>query len=499
MADETFVARVRLPVSAEAAFAWHERPGALQRLSPPWESVEVISASGGLEPGARVELELKLGPFRPRWVAVHGEKVPGRSFRDRQESGPFARWEHTHRFEPEGRDACRLLDEVTYRLPLAPFSHWVTAGLAPRLARRKIERLFAYRQATTRADLAATAGDRPLRVLVSGASGLVGSALVPFLTTAGHTVSRLVRDPSQRADDAILWDPARGTIEADRLAGFDAVVHLAGENIAGGRWTAARKAAIRDSRVAGTRLLASTLARRPDPPRVFVSASAIGYYGERGDERLGESAPPGVGFLPETCRDWEREVEPARAAGLRTAQLRIGLVLDPRGGALARMLTPFRLGVAGRLGSGRQWMSWISLDDLLGVIHRALVDERVSGPLNAVAPRPVTNAEFTATLARVLRRPAWLPAPAAALRLALGEMAQDLLLASIRVEPAALARLGHEFRHPALEGALRHMLGRGGSEPDDAAGRPAAPGRAGRTAAGAPAGPVPPRAGRGSR
>lgn len=452
---EHFELATSLPVSADVAFAWHARAGALQRLLPPWERVEVVRRTGGLEEGARVELRMRNGPVWQRWDAVHGEMVAGRSFTDRQERGPFARWEHRHVFEPLGDQACRMVDQVRYALPLAPLSHWCAGGMV----RRRLAQMFAYRHATVRADLAAVAGHRPQRILISGASGLVGRALVPFLSAAGHEVVRLVRTPAPAPEGTLPWDP-RQPLAPERLAGFDAVVHLAGAGIADQRWSAARKATILASRVDGTRTLAVALAASSAPPRVFVCASATGFYGDRGDEVVDERASAGRGFLPEVCVAWEEAAEPARAAGLRVAHVRIGIVLDPRGGALGKMLPIFRLGLAGRLGAGTQFMSWIALDDLLDVVYRAVVDERVRGPLNAVASEPVTNATFTATLARVLRRPAFLPAPAFALRLALGEMAQPLLLASTRVVPAGLLALGHRFRHPDLEGALRHLLGR---------------------------------------
>lgn len=452
---ERFELATTLPVSAETAFAWHARPGALPRLMPPWERVEVVRRTGGLEPGARVALRMRTGPLWQRWDAVHGEMVAGRSFTDRQERGPFAQWEHRHAFEPLGPDACRMVDDVRYELPLAPLSQWFAGGMV----RRRLAQMFAYRHATVRADLAAVAGDRPRRILVSGASGLVGRALVPFLTAAGHEVVRLVRTPAPAPAGTLAWDPQR-PLAPEEVAGFDAVVHLAGAGIADGRWSAARKAEILASRVDGTRTLASALAACKAPPRAFVCASATGFYGDRGEQVLDEAAAPGDGFLPDVSKAWEAAAEPARAAGLRVAHMRIGIVLDPRGGALGKMLPLFKLGLAGRLGSGTQFMSWIALDDLVAVLHRAIVDERVRGAVNAVTAGAVTNAAFTATLARVLRRPAFLPAPAFALRLALGEMAQPLLLASTRVAPGALQALGHGFRHPELEGALRHVLGR---------------------------------------
>jgi uncharacterized protein (TIGR01777 family) len=242
------------------------------------------------------------------------------------------------------------------------------------------------------------------------------------------------------------------------------VVHLAGENVAAGRWSLARKERIRSSRVEGTRLIAEALAGLDRPPPVWVNASAIGFYGDRGDERLDETSAPGDGFLAETCVAWEAATAAARAAGVRVVLLRIGIVLDAKGGALARMLTPFRWGLGGRLGHGRQFMSWITLDDLVGVLRRALVDGGLEGAVNAVAPRPVTNAEFTRTLGRVLRRPTLLPAPALAIRLLLGEMGQELLLAGARVRSAELERCGFEFRHGQLEGALRAVLERPGTD-----------------------------------
>lgn len=298
-----------------------------------------------------------------------------------------------------------------------------------------------------------------MKILVSGSTGLVGSALVPFLVSGGHEVVRLVRGQPQLGATEVPWDPQAGTIEAAKLEGLDAVVHLAGENIAG-RWTAAKKARIRSSRVEGTRLLAETLARLKRPPKTLIGASAIGYYGHRGGEVLREDSPPGAGFLADVCREWEAAARPAAEKGLRVVPLRIGVVLSAAGGALARMLTPFKLGLGGRIGPGNQFMSWIAIDDLTGAIHHALTTESLRGPVNAVAPRPATNLEFTKTLGRVLGRPTIFPMPAFAARLAFGEMADELLLASARVEPAKLVSSGYRFRAPELEGALRHLLGK---------------------------------------
>jgi uncharacterized protein (TIGR01777 family) len=299
-----------------------------------------------------------------------------------------------------------------------------------------------------------------MQILVTGSTGLVGSTLIPALTAEGHRVNCLVRSKSKLGIRDTYWDPTAGELYSPPLEGLDAVIHLAGENIAGGRWTAARKARIRDSRIQGTRLLSGSLAQLARPPKVFVSASAVGYYGDRADEVLTEQSPPGSNFLAGVCREWESATEPAAQHGIRVVILRLGVVLTPTGGALAKMLTPFRMGVGGIIGSGKQYMSWIAIDDLVRIIIYMLKTDSLNGPTNAVAPNPVTNAEFTKTLGRVLRRPTVLPMPAFAARLALGEMADELLLASARVVPSKLLASGFVFRHPDLESALTDLLGK---------------------------------------
>ena len=298
-----------------------------------------------------------------------------------------------------------------------------------------------------------------MRVAVSGTRGLIGAEVVSALSAAGIEVVRLVRRDPAPGEAAVRWDPGKGIADKARLAGLDAVVHLAGENIAAGRWNAARKAAIRESRVEGTRRLCDALADLPEPPKTLVCASAIGYYGDRGDDVLTEESPAGAGFLPEVCREWEAATGPAGRKGIRVVLLRIGVVLTPRGGALSRMLPPFRMGFGGVLGSGKQYVSWIALDDLSGIVLHALAKEELRGPVNAVAPCPVTNRELTEALGKVLSRPTPLPVPAFALRLAVGEMADALLLASTRVVPRRLEETGYRFRFPELHGALRHLLG----------------------------------------
>jgi uncharacterized protein (TIGR01777 family) len=456
----TFVRHTSLPAPVAEAFRWHARPGALERLTPPWEPIEVLERTGhGLTDGTRVTLGIRLGPLHWRWISAHSDYREGEQFRDIQVSGPFAHWEHTHRFAPDGLSACTLEDRITYALPLGVVAH-LCAGP---LVRRKLERLFAYRHRITMQDLAAHAVCREgkaMHILVTGSTGLIGSTLVPFLTTGGHQVTRLVRTAPRPGATEVYWQPETGSIATPGLEGLDAVVHLAGENIAAGRWSAEKKARIRDSRVQGTRVLCDALAQLVNPPKVLVSASAVGYYGDRGAEVLREESRPGRDFLADVCRAWEAATAPAAQRGIRVVNLRFGMVLSAAGGALAKMLFPFKMGVGGIVGSGQQYMSWIALDDVIGAIHHALITDTLHGPVNAVAPNPVINAVFTKTLGRVLRRPTLVPLPAFAARAAFGEMADALLLASTRVEPAKLQDTHYTFRYPELEGALRHVLGK---------------------------------------
>lgn len=297
-----------------------------------------------------------------------------------------------------------------------------------------------------------------MRVAVSGSTGLVGSALVWALLDGGHSVTRVVRAGSELGEGSVRWDPVGGSVDAVGLEGHDAVVNLAGENLGGGRWDEEKKARIRDSRVLGTRLLAETLTGLSDPPEVLVCASAVGFYGDRGEEVLTEQSPTGSGFLARVSRELEEATGAAEEAGMRVVRLRFGIVLSPWGGALGETLGPFKLGLGGPIGGGRQWWSWVALDDVVGAILFALTDERMSGPANVTSPNPVRHREFARTLGKVLRRPAVLPVPAFAIRAALGEMADELLLASARVQPARLLGEGYGFGYPELEGALRHLL-----------------------------------------
>lgn len=452
-----FQHRTGIAGATRDAFAWHTRPGALERLTPPWENARVVSTRGGLENGAETELELRAGPLTLRWLARHQNYLDGQQFCDVQVRGPFAHWEHTHRFIPNPPDGFWMDDSIQFLPPLGFLGK--TLG-GPQITAR-LARMFRYRHEILAHDLAVHRrySGPPLKVLISGATGLVGSALHRFLTAGGHQVIPLRRRSGAVSEVLPSWDPATGQANLQSAGPLDAVVHLAGESIAQ-RWTTAAKQRIRNSRIAGTRLLCETVARMPQPPQVLVCASGVGYYGDRADEWLTEESAPGTGFLPEVAQAWEAATEPARARGIRVVNLRFGMILARQGGALASMLPLFQCGLGGPLGDGRMYWSWISLDDVLGVIHHALTQPSLSGPVNAVSPDCHRNTEFTRILGTVLHRPVILPAPRRLLEGLLGEMAHELLLASTRVRPTRLLESGFAFQFADLEHALRHLLGK---------------------------------------
>lgn len=447
---------LELPVDRVELFDWHARPGAFERLSPSWERLEIQDRRGGIRDGGYLHMIMHRGPLRLAWHARHHGYVHGEKFEDSIERGPFAHWHHTHGFEDTPAGA-RLRDRIEYALPLEPISWW----LAGRYTQRELERMFRQRHERTTNDLRRHVLDgrlAPMRVGLTGASGLVGHELTAFLQTGGHEVVPFVRG---HAGQGIAWDPATGTIDAPAVEGLDAVVHLAGESVSE-RWTPTKMQRILDSRVNGTRLLCETLAACERKPRVLISASAVGIYGDTGDSWVNEGSAIGDEsfFLSKVSRAWEDATEPARAAGIRVVHLRIGVVLTPRGGALAKLLLPAKFGLGGPLASGRQFMSWIDCDDLLGVILHAIRCEQLEGPVNAVAPEPVAQREFARTLGKVLRRPACLPLPRAVVSGVFGQMGREVLLAGQRVRPTRLLESGFRFDHPTLEQCLRHQLGR---------------------------------------
>jgi len=424
----------------DTVFAWHERPGAFERLMPPWQPVHLIAEAGSLADGRAV-----IGlPGGIRWVAHHGGCDPPYRFVDDLVSLPVP-WHHVHSFTPDGAARTRITDAVVTPIP---------ASL--------LRRMFVYRHVQLRGDLDAVAGLRRLdptvrTIAVTGSSGLVGTALCAFLSTAGHRVVRLVRRQPRTGSER-EWRPDNP--DPAIFEGVDAVVHLAGASIAG-RFSEKHKRDIESSRIEPTRRLAGAVVQAGGP-RVLLVASAIGYYGtDRGDELLDEASGGGSGFLADVVARWEAASGRAVAAGLRVVTVRTGIVLSARGGMLKLLRPVFSAGLGGRVGGGRQWLSWIDLDDLTDVYGRALVDERLSGPLNAVAPTPVRNGDFSATLAHVLHRPAVVPVPTAVLSAVVGpEGVREVACASQRVEPRRLQTAGFEFRRPRLDASLRHQLGR---------------------------------------
>ncbi len=447
MAVQTYQRQTQVQTAKSELFDWHECEGAFERLSPPWEQVRVRSRSGTIRDGDTVDLEVKVGPVPVRWRAQHQDYVSGQQFCDVQEGGPFKLWKHIHSVSGDG-DESAINDAITYQLPFSPLSDLVAGGAI----RSKLDRLFTYRHRTTRDDLAAHTrfSGQHLRVGLTGSSGLVGRTLAPFLTTGGHDVILYRRSEDSRTGQ--FWNP-------ESIENVDAVIHLAGES-SDGRWSASNKAKIAQSRIEGTSQLVNHIIRSSRLTRVLVCASAIGYYGDRGDERLSETASKGDGFLSDVCEQWEAATQPAREAGIRVVNLRFGVVISARGGALTRMLPSFKFGVGGRVGSGTQYMSWIGIDDAVGAIHHAICDPALSGPVNVVSPSPVTNLTFTKSLGLVLGRPTVAPFLAFAARAAFGEMVYAPLLSSTRCAPDSLMCAGYRFRYPDLEDALRFQLGR---------------------------------------
>ena len=454
-----FVKRVAVLVPVETLFAWHERPGAFLRLSPPWDRPVVVSHTGGIRDGARVVLRVHAGPIPTTWELEHRDYIANRQFRDVLLRGPFASWVHTHAFHATSATTSELEDRIAYALPLGALGE-IGGGA---FTRRTLERVFAYRHAVMLGDLARHTefADRPrMRIAITGASGFIGTQLAAFLTTGGHEVVRIGRGTVRPGITDVVWDPARGQLDPAALEGTDAVIHLAGASIAE-RWTPAHRRALRDSRVESTSLLAHTMAQMAQPPRVFLSGSAIGIYGSRGDEVLDETSTTGNDFLADLGRAWEGATAPAERAGIRVVHLRTGIVQGAAGGALGKQAPLFQLGLGGVLGPGTQWVSPIALDDEIGAIHFCLMRDDIRGPVNLVAPEPVTNATFTRVLGELLSRPTLAAAPAVALRLILGrEMADATVLASQRVVPRVLQQAGFHWRFPDLAGMLRFELGR---------------------------------------
>ncbi len=463
----TFEKTSVIDASVDELFAYHEAPLAFARLTPPWEEAEVIAPLARLADGERAVIRVGVGPLRIRWVARHenvtrpGEGADGVcGFDDVMEAGPATTWRHEHRFEPISPTKVRLRDRITWTAPPG-------GGL---VVGPKLERMFRYRHAVTAADLAlkasldAGSGGRRLTVGITGASGLIGTELSALLSVLGHSVRPLLRraDTTSSPPGAIAWNPKTGAVDVAAASGLDAVVHLAGENIADGRLDDDKLARLREQRVTQTTSLWAALSALPSPPAVVVGACAVGVYGERGDDVVDEDGDAGDGPLSAFCAAWEEAiVRPPPSAGWRSVAVRVGIALSPRGGALGKVLPLFRAGLGGPLSDGRAYMPAIGVDDLADIFARAIVDDRASGVINGVAPTPVRNSDYTAAVGRALGRPALLPVPRFALRAVLGGDLATHILESMRVVPTRALALGHRFRHNDVDGTLRHLLGAG--------------------------------------
>ena len=428
---------------------------------PPWEVAEEIRADESLEIGSQRVFKFPMGPLKMTWIAEHTGYKPPHFFSDTMVKGPFWSWDHDHHLVEEN-GMTKVIDEVSYQVPFGPLGNLVDRILGGLLVRGRISQMFTARELRLQRDMAQHSkySDQPRRkILVAGSSGTIGTQLVAFLDTGGHEVWRLVRRKPKENANELQWDPSAGELSSEILEGFDTIIHLGGEGIGDKRWNSKRKKTIRDSRVDSTSLISDAISKMENKPEVMILASAIGWYGDRGEEELDEESESGQGFLPEVCADWESAAMKVKEAGVRTVFLRTGIVLNATSGALGKMLLPFQLGAGGPMGGGKQWMSWISLDDEIYAIHHLLMNKGSSGAYNLTAPEPVRQKTFAKVLGRVLRRPAVAPIPGFAIKLLFGQMGVSLTLESQKVMPNRLIDEGFEFLHEGLEEALRDSLG----------------------------------------
>ncbi len=451
-----------IPALASDVFSYHARDLAILRLTPPWEAVKLLNKTGGIEPGAKVELHIRLGLVNTIWQAERVGFSNNRQLVDIQRKGPFRFWKHTQSFRSLSDNTTSLRNNIQFSLPF-----WKLANnrLGSYLARKRLERIFTYRHSVIQNDLRhwndLKSYSKP-SVVITGGNGLIGRELGVFLKAQGHAVTILSRSgkSSLWGVPAVKWDPQSKMADWEKLDGIDCWIHLAGENFVAGRWTTQRMKSLRSSRVEVTRFLVDGFKKMPNPPKVFVGSSGVGFYGDAADRELSEEGPKGTGFLADLCEAWENASADLDAMGIRRVIFRIGMVLTPKGGALAKMMPVYKAGLGGRQGRGTQYWSWIAMDDLLRVFHTALVNPQYRGIYNAVSPIPLQNREFSNELADKLNRPGVSVVPGWILRCMLGKMADEALLTSQRVVPQQLIQSGFQFDFPVLDLALSHLLGK---------------------------------------
>ena len=458
----TFVHEATFKHNQEEVWSWYDGTGAFLRIMPEWEGLTPVQV-GALSDGEETKFRIKLGPLRPMWVARHHSVQPGHSFSDVMVKGPFGKWDHEHTIKAISDDESKVVDSIEWKLPLHFLTGWTSfISVTPRL-----KKMFRFRTDRTASDVAAISKTKHLprkKVLVTGSTGLIGNQLCAFLECGGHQVYRLVRPSSKlpkvvNPNFVIRWNEKTGEIIEGDMNGFDSVIHLAGAGIGDKRWSKKRKSIIRSSRVDVTTKLCEVLSNLNQPPQQLLCGSAIGYYGNRVNERLTENSTIGQGYLSELCEEWEDSTKSLESLNINVVYLRTGLVMTPMGGIMKRLLLPAKMGGLGPVGNGKQMQSWISLDDEIYAIHHLLMDDNSKGAYNLTSPQPVTQKQFAKVLGKVLRRPSFIPLPGFMIKLMFGKMGQSLVLEGQEVYPERLVKSGYEFTHSDLESCFRHNLG----------------------------------------
>lgn len=460
MSSGRFIFRSLINRPLEKVMDWHLRPRMEKRAIAPWEPIQVTLSEGKPNQiGAKLQVEAKLlGCITKKATLEYCQFDPKLGFEARQIEGPFDEWIYKMNLREQGKHACEIVDQFNFK---HRFSKLLTYFLNKQMEKR-LTRILKYKHEVLQNDLDLLEKytyEKPLKILISGSRGFVGTAVFDFLEFAGHEVWSLCRKPTSSSEREVVWNPETMETDLEKLEGFDAVIHLAGDNLAKGWWSKKKKDAILTSRYKGTENLAKVLSRLKSPPKSFICASAVGYYGDRGDEVLTEESAPGKGlFLTKVCQYWERAARELEDAGVRVVSTRFGMVLSSKGGALKKMLLPFQLGIGGKMGHGHQYVSWIALDDLVGALYHVLMTPSLQGGVNFTSPNPIMNAHFAKKLAQALNRWPGPPIPALVIRLLLGQKGEELMLASARVEPKKLLDSGYSFQFPHIKQAFQHLL-----------------------------------------